>query len=315
MANLAKYAGGLFVALAVSLVGPMSLKADPIIISVTAPPGLSTLIDSSSIVSTSWSEAGSYTEVSIAALVDSAIVGQTPTADAYLTTQIGPGTTTADEIAHSQFTVPVNLPICSPSSCGAMVTLFSGLSLGPGNYFLTMGPDPISIGVVGWFPALNPSVLLDTGVSEGNSFFASAMASYPPASDFGVSPFAMNFVVTGTPTSAIPEPSTATLVAFGTFFLLIIRRALASHHHRGTVGLVRGVRQDERPRQQYDHLGHLKSQFSLFGGGRLASADMLPQRNARLATDLRGARNRCLSSKRSLARSKAQPILKSRASR
>src|SRR5207253_2847832 len=83
---------------------------------------------------------------------------------------------------------------------------------------------PISSGVVGWFPALDPTVLLDTGVSEGNSFFASAIASYPPASDFGVSPFAMNFVVTGTSASAIPEPATATLIACGAFFLLIIRR-------------------------------------------------------------------------------------------
>ena len=63
-----------------------SLKADPIIISVAAPPALSTLIDASSIVSTSWSQSKPYTGVSIAVLVDSTIVGQTPTADAYLTT-------------------------------------------------------------------------------------------------------------------------------------------------------------------------------------------------------------------------------------
>ena len=235
MGTLRKLAGSLFVALTVFLVGPMSLKADPIIISVTAPPALSTLIGPP-VVSTSWSQSNPYTGVSISALVDSALVGQTPTADAYLTTQIGPGTTTANEIARSQFTVPVNLPICSPASCGAMVTLFSGLSLGPGNYFITMGPDPISIGVVGWFPALNPTVLLDTGVSEGNSFVAflpSAISSYPPASDFAVSPFAMNFVG-----SAIPEPTTAALVAFGTFFLLIIRCISQTNtRYSGTVDL------------------------------------------------------------------------------
>jgi len=223
MENLARVSG-LFVALATIVLAQSPLKADPIIISVTAPPALSTLIDSSSIVSTSWSESKSYADVSIAALVDSAIVGQTPTADAYLTTQIGPGTTAANEIARTRFTVPAVLPVCSPSSCGAMVTLFSGLSLGPGSYFVTMGPDPLSIGTVGWFPALNPTVVLDTGVSEGNSFLASAVASYPPASDFGVYPFAMNFTVTGTAAAPIPEPATATLIAFGALFLIFSRR-------------------------------------------------------------------------------------------
>jgi hypothetical protein len=171
-------------------------RTDIIIISVTAPPSLSTLIDSSSVVATSWSQSKSYAGVSIAALVDSAIVGQTPTANAYLTTRIGPGTTTADEIAHTQFTVPAELPVCSPNSCGAMVTLFSGLSLGPGNYFVTISPNATSIGEVGWFPALNPTVIVDTGVSEGASFRASAVASYPPASVF-TSLTAMNISVRG----------------------------------------------------------------------------------------------------------------------
>ncbi len=217
-------AAGLWMALATVLIYPMSPKADPIIISVTAPPALSTLIDGSSIVSTSWSQSKAYTGVSIAALVDSAIVGQTPTADAYLTSRIGAGTTTADEIAHTRFKVPAELPVCSPSSCGAIVTFFTGLSLGPGNYFVTMGPDAESGGIVGWFPALNPIVLLDTGVSEGASFFASAAASYPPASAFGVYPFAMNFTVTGTAAIPIPEPATATLIAFGALFSLLSRR-------------------------------------------------------------------------------------------
>src|SRR5437016_13876167 len=142
-------AAGLWMTPAPILIYPISLKADPIIISVTAPPGLSTLINDSSIVSTSWSQSKAYTGVSIAALVDSAIVGQTPAADAYLTTRIGAGTTTADEIAHARFTVPAQLPVCSAASCGAFVTLFTGLSLGPGTYFVTMGPDALSTGTVG----------------------------------------------------------------------------------------------------------------------------------------------------------------------
>jgi hypothetical protein len=119
-----------------------------------------------------------------------------------------------DEIANARFTVPLNLPICSPNSCGANVTLFSGLSLGPGTYFLTMGPDPTSIGTVGWFPALNPIVVTDTGVTEGSSFFTtSAPASYAPASNFVVLPSAMNFTVV-----AVPEPAAWTLIGLGALF-------------------------------------------------------------------------------------------------
>lgn len=207
MENLGR-ASGLWVALATMLICPSSLRADPVsIISVTAPPVLSTLITSHRFLSTSWSESKPYTGVSIAVLVNSAL-GGTPTANAYLTTRIGPGTTAMDEIAHTRFTVPVELPICSPSSCGAFVTLFSGLSLGPGNYFVTVSPDAMSSGVVGWFPALNPTVLVDTGVSEGASFIATAVASYPPASSFGVYPFAMNFTVTGT-AAFVGAPGTA----------------------------------------------------------------------------------------------------------
>jgi hypothetical protein len=212
------WAIGLTVAVAAILISPLSLKAESfqtqptIIISVTAPPSLSSLITSSGVVSTSWSQSKPYTGVSIAVLVNAAIVGQTPTANAYLTTKIGPGTSTMDEIAHTRFTVPAELPICS-FSCGAMVTLFSGLSLGPGTYFVTMGPDPISSGAVGWFPTFSQSVITDTGVSQGTSSIAqfSAVASYPPASDFrpftvGISPpvppmivdAAMNITVTGT---------------------------------------------------------------------------------------------------------------------
>jgi hypothetical protein len=216
MENLGR-ASGLWIALATILICPISLRAESpqaqptIIISVTAPPSLSTLIHGSSVVSTAWSQSKPYTGVSIAVLVNSALVGQTPMADAYLTTRIGPGTTVMDEIAHTRFTVPAELAVCSEHSCGAMVTLFSGLSLGPGNYFVTMSPNAMSNGLVGWFPSINPTVLVDTGVSKEASFIAFAVASYPPASVFqpytlGISPpfppmivdAAMNITVTAT---------------------------------------------------------------------------------------------------------------------
>ena len=221
MQNLARFSN-LAATLTTILICATPVKADPIIISVTAPPGLSFGIGTIGAVwSTAWSQSNDYTGVSIAVLVDSFLVGGTPSANAYLSTRIGPGTTASDEIAHTQFTVPTVLPVCSPSSCGAMVTLFSSLSLGPGQYFLTLSPDPGSIGTVGWFPALDPTVVLDTGVAEGASFRASATASYAPASTFSVAPFVMNFSVTGTQATQVPEPATATLVGCGALVLLL----------------------------------------------------------------------------------------------
>ena len=58
----------LFVALTTIFTSPTPLRAEPIIISVTSPPALSFLVDEA--FSTSWSQSGSYTDVSIAALVD-----------------------------------------------------------------------------------------------------------------------------------------------------------------------------------------------------------------------------------------------------
>lgn len=207
--------------LAASLLCATRLQADPIV-SVTAPPALSTLISSDAVVSTSWSASNAYTDVSIAVLVNSSLVGETPTANAYLTSRIGPGTTVNDEIAHTQFTVPVQLPVCSSNSCGAMVTLFSGLSLGPGDYFLTLSSTATSSPVVGWFPALDPIVVTDAGVTLGASFLGSAVAAYPAASAFGTYPFAMQLVVTGEPATAIPESPTAILIGLG---VLVLRTA------------------------------------------------------------------------------------------
>jgi hypothetical protein len=219
MENLGRARGPSLLLTAI-LLSPITLQADPII-SVTAPPALSTLISSNSVVSTSWSTSNAYTGVSIAVLVNSSLVGETPTANAYLTTQIGPGTTVTDEIAHTQFTVPGELPVCSPSSCGAVVTLFSSLSLGPGDYFLTLSSTATSSPVVGWFPALDPTVVTDTGVTPGSSFLGFSVASYPPASAFGTYPFAMHFIVTGTAATPIPEPPTAILVGLGVLFRLL----------------------------------------------------------------------------------------------
>lgn len=120
--------------------------------------------------------------------------------------------------------------MCSPSgSCGAFVTLFSDLSLGPGDYFLTLGPRSGG-GTVGWFPAINLTVIEDTGVALGPCLAASAAAPYPPASPLGPPTGqcgpdnVMIFTVTGTATTPVPEPATPTLIGFAALLLISARR-------------------------------------------------------------------------------------------
>lgn len=229
-----------YVACAVILIWPRSLKADTIL-SVIAPPSLSqggSLIP----ISTSWSQSESYTDVSIVALLDSFSVGQTPSGFAFLTTRVGPGTTTSDEIARTRFTVPATLPVCSIfppfGACGAYVTWFSGLTLGPGNYFLTMTTDRSSSNtVVGWHPALPNlfTVIKASGVNEAGAFYSTSPDAYPPASPFTEEisfggPTLMIFTVTGTSITAIPEPTTAMLIGISAF-LVIIRGSQENPRH------------------------------------------------------------------------------------
>jgi hypothetical protein len=242
MDNLGRWGTSGCVALATILILAIPLNAS-IIISVTATPHLSTIIGDFEVVSTSWSESNSYTDVSITALVNSPSIGGPPSATAYLTTRIGPGTTVMDEVARAAFAVPLELPVCSPTgSCGANVTLFSGLSLGPGDYFLTMGPP--TDGNVGWFPAIDPTVIEDSGVTLGScvAAFSSAIAPYPPTSAFGPpgtcgsgpdnTSFVMIFAVTGTAENAVPEPAPVALIGCGALSLLIGRTARQSKRHK-----------------------------------------------------------------------------------
>jgi hypothetical protein len=224
MENLGRHVASFWVTLAIILICPKSLTAD-IIISVTAPPGFPVRIDDPFVLSASWSQSNAYTDVIIKALVSTLILGES-TATAYLTTRIGPGTTATDEIAHTEFTAPAESLCTSPSVCGAFVTLFSGLSLGPGDYFLTLGPPSTG---VGWILAANPTVIQDTGVTLGPCFGTDRAAPYPPASGLAprgcfVADQVVNFNVTGTAATTVPEPASATLVGFSALFLLILSR-------------------------------------------------------------------------------------------
>jgi hypothetical protein len=87
----------------------------------------------------SWTQSITYTNVSIDAYIFAEIAttpgGQPEQYAAYLTNGIGPGTTAANN---------VELPITglgqpfTPPAPGTPTTLFAGMTLGPGTYYLTI---------------------------------------------------------------------------------------------------------------------------------------------------------------------------------
>jgi len=99
-----------------------------------------------------WTQADTYDAVSVSATLTSwGIAGQT--GRAYLTTQIGAGTTVANEIASTNLTFPLN-----PAS----LVLFQGLHLPPGSYYLSIiGDSPSLSSCWNGFIATNVVTALD----------------------------------------------------------------------------------------------------------------------------------------------------------
>lgn len=173
--------------------------------------------------SVGWSQTGTYTNVSISADVN--IVGSpgdpangkpTDTGLSFLTTQVGAGTTVANQIASGTF--------AGPSNWGAnptpnWITLFTGLTLGPGTYYLTL--DTTGYGG-GWRVDVSPSDLptLGSGVTPAGSLYGYCDGSltypcggYAPASTmYADPPYLLRVRVEGTP---VPIPGTLALLGIG----------------------------------------------------------------------------------------------------
>lgn len=164
-------------------------------------------------LSVSWTAEKAYQNVSISApLVQADMVNPLY---AYLTTTIGPGTTETNQIAASTVHFA---PASNPT-----VQLFSGLSLNPGTYYLTLW-SPTAGG--GWEFSQSPTIVNDSGVTIGSSqflilAFGSQGQYIPSLRPVNLYPGTdLVFDVTGedlevgTPTVA-PEPSVLCLLALG----------------------------------------------------------------------------------------------------
>jgi hypothetical protein len=126
----------------------------------------------------------------------------TQTATAYLTTQIGSGTTTANEIARATVVFP-------GWNNYTNVVLLNIRNLPAGTYYLTLTANgdsscttQINCSPGAWAGTSSPSVTAAPGVTANGSFYTPAnppgFAAYPPASSFNKILTSQSFLFTVT---------------------------------------------------------------------------------------------------------------------
>ena len=154
---------------------------------------------------TAWSTTSAYQNVSISAwLSGSAAVGGLTTGplEAYLTTSIGPGATSATQVASTVINVSL------PSASSVEVSLFSGLTLAPGTYYLVLsGNFPLL--PAQWAECQSPScaatVAADATLLNSQIFVGGGLPAYRPSAAFlsflanGITSEEWAFSVTGDP--------------------------------------------------------------------------------------------------------------------
>ena len=174
-----------------------------------------------------FSTSAAYTNVDIAIYLASFFSSATPTLDVFLTTQVGAGTTVANEIAAASATP--NVPASSnlaPYNINPF-TVLSIANLAAGSYFLTakqvLGTAP-SVNWVSISPPSAASIDAAAGVSLTAPFlFAGATTSaYPPAEVFGNINGDLWLSVTGT-LLPVPEPAALLLLGGGLGVIAVLR--------------------------------------------------------------------------------------------
>lgn len=178
-------------------------------------------------VEASWNELGSFSNVSIAAELDPGPLGLI-SATAYLMTQVGPGTTIANQLA---VTAPVS--VTGTEFHPTLVNLFSGLNLGPGSYYVVLSAPATGFQSGGWeignlgnVPTTGSGITLidpdsTTGAVEG-------VAAFPPATAFISSGQILQYRVSGDPVVVSEPPILPVLIVLGLMFVLCISQRESS---------------------------------------------------------------------------------------
>ncbi|MEJ2684557.1 MAG: hypothetical protein P8Z71_09200 [Candidatus Sulfobium sp.] len=177
-----------------------------------------------------WSQSGTYSNVSITMPLrdestGSPIAGVEGTV--YLMNQIGPGTTSAHEVAP-----PVS--ISGLTDTFVPYTLFSGLTLPPGNYYIVLSStntDPLSMSAEG---TGNSTVTTGIGVNALGSEAPETPDAYPPASSLTLSqPGNLFITVTGdlVSTAAVSVPA-LDIAGLAMLMLCLAGAAIFTLHRR-----------------------------------------------------------------------------------
>lgn len=179
-------------------------------------------------LSEGWSTLTPLQDVTILALLSNGDVVPA-SGTAFLTTSIGPGTTSAQAIAQA------DVFLCG--SCQQNVTLFNDLDLAAGPYWLTFGAPASSVSFLNWLtqPVDSLSITNGPGIEYlGFQALQPSDALFPPGGALTfpaplTNGIAYDFSVT---TSPVPEPGSlgiATL-AFAALFAVKLRKKTQPSH-------------------------------------------------------------------------------------
>ena len=138
---------------------------------------------------------------------------------AYLMRQIGVGTTAANEVV-----APVS--ITGLTGVSVTRTLFSGLTLAPGNYYVVLVPTTATPQSMSPFAASTATAAVGAGVTALGTAAPNPIAVYPPATNMAVSLAENNLIITVTGDAAGVAQSapvaTPSLNAIGLSLLLLM---------------------------------------------------------------------------------------------
>lgn len=205
-----------FVFLAVALAAQSAT-----IVSVSGPVNFSGSVGSNQAQTAGFTTSQTYTNLTISAFLSGPAA---QTYNAYLTTAIGPGTTVASQVA----TLSQNFPGFSPAS---VTPIFTGLTLAPNTYYLTIFNPATTNGA--WSSTNAPVVVTAPGAA--NTFSGYFITNdqpllYPPAAGFANLNSQAQTLLYTVATLEIPEPSTLCLVISALLLCLVIRRRSAKHN-------------------------------------------------------------------------------------
>jgi hypothetical protein len=189
--------------MALAATTPLAYAANVVNITGPSPFGFTTTLAKLA----AWTQGAVYTNVTIRMpLEDNSSGGPIAGVEGtvYLMNQIGPGTTTANQVAPP-------IVISGLSDAFTPRTLFTGLTLPAGNYYVVLVPanaQPASLSPAGFS---NPVVTTGPSVISLGGAGTLSLAAYPPASSFGFEG-TLAITVTSDPIAPPPTPAPSSLI-------------------------------------------------------------------------------------------------------